>query len=43
VQYIAVAAGGNYQINSPRGDEVLVFKLGAAGAADSSATQRKGR
>jgi alcohol dehydrogenase (cytochrome c) len=42
-QYIAVAAGGNYQINSPRGDEVLVFRLGGTGAADSSAAQRKGR
>jgi alcohol dehydrogenase (cytochrome c) len=26
-QYIAVAAGGNFQINAPRGDEVLVFSL----------------
>jgi alcohol dehydrogenase (cytochrome c) len=46
-QYIAVAAGGNYQINSPRGDEVLAFKLGAAGAGASGAaadtTARKGK
>jgi alcohol dehydrogenase (cytochrome c) len=26
-QYVAVAAGGNYQINAPRGDEVLAFAL----------------
>lgn len=26
-QYIAVAAGGNFQINAPRGDELLVFAL----------------
>lgn len=37
-QYVAVAAGGNFQINAPRGDEVLVFSLprtlgGAAAAA----------
>jgi alcohol dehydrogenase (cytochrome c) len=29
-QYIAVAAGGNYQINAPRGDEVLAFALDTA-------------
>lgn len=33
-QYIAVAAGGVLQINSPRGDELLVFALPAA--ADTS-------
>lgn len=26
-QYVAVAAGGNYQINAPRSDELLVFAL----------------
>jgi PQQ-dependent dehydrogenase (methanol/ethanol family) len=32
-QFVAVAAGGNFQINSPRGDEVLAFALdGAPGA-----------
>ena len=31
-QYVAVAAGGNYQINAPRGDEVLAFALDAGGA-----------
>ena len=47
-QYVAVAAGGNFQINSPRGDEVLAFKLGAAGtgaggaAADTTARKGKG-
>jgi len=34
-QYVAVAAGGNFQINSPRGDEVLAFALDQA-AADSA-------
>jgi alcohol dehydrogenase (cytochrome c) len=29
-QYVAVAAGGNYQINSPRGDQVLAFSLDTA-------------
>jgi glucose dehydrogenase len=29
-QYVAVAAGGNYQINAPRGDEVLAFALDTA-------------
>jgi PQQ-dependent dehydrogenase (methanol/ethanol family) len=29
-QYVAVAAGGNWIVNSPRGDQLLVFKLGAA-------------
>lgn len=27
-QYVAVAAGGNFQINAPRSDELLVFALG---------------
>ncbi len=31
-QYVAVAAGGNFQINAPRGDEVLAFALDAGGA-----------
>jgi PQQ-dependent dehydrogenase (methanol/ethanol family) len=26
-QYVAVAAGGNFQINAPRGDQVLAFAL----------------
>jgi alcohol dehydrogenase (cytochrome c) len=30
-QYVAVAAGGNFQINAPRGDEVLAFALDAEG------------
>ena len=29
-QYVAVAAGGNYQINAPRSDELLVFALGGS-------------
>ncbi|MEO7986214.1 MAG: PQQ-binding-like beta-propeller repeat protein [Gemmatimonadales bacterium] len=32
-QFVAVAAGGNYQINAPRGDEVLVFALDTASTA----------
>jgi alcohol dehydrogenase (cytochrome c) len=37
-QYVAVAAGGNFQINSPRSDELLVFALrdGAAGRQGAS-------
>lgn len=31
-QYIAVAAGGNLQINAPRGDELMVFALPVPGA-----------
>jgi alcohol dehydrogenase (cytochrome c) len=27
VQYVAVAAGGNFQLDTPRGDDVLVFAL----------------
>jgi glucose dehydrogenase len=36
-QYVAVAAGGNFQINAPRGDELLAFAL-EAGAADTART-----
>ena len=35
-QYVAVAAGGNYQINAPRGDQVLAFAL-AVGAQKPAA------
>lgn len=35
-QYVAVAAGGNYQINAPRGDHVLAFAL-AVGAQKPAA------
>ena len=28
VQYVAVAAGGNFQLNYPRGDVIAIFKLG---------------
>jgi alcohol dehydrogenase (cytochrome c) len=31
-QFVAVAAGGNYQINAPRGDQVLAFALATAAA-----------
>ncbi|MFL5494340.1 MAG: pyrroloquinoline quinone-dependent dehydrogenase [Gemmatimonadales bacterium] len=36
-QYVAVAAGGNYQINAPRGDQVLAFALTATGAQKQAA------
>jgi glucose dehydrogenase len=36
-QYVAVAAGGNFQINAPRGDEVLVFALPRPGVDTSVA------
>jgi PQQ-dependent dehydrogenase (methanol/ethanol family) len=38
-QYVAVAAGGNFQINAPRSDELLVFSLegGAAGGGAGGA------
>jgi alcohol dehydrogenase (cytochrome c) len=36
-QYVAVAAGGNFQINAPRSDEVLVFALPAGAAATGGA------
>ncbi|HUF34771.1 MAG TPA: PQQ-binding-like beta-propeller repeat protein [Gemmatimonadales bacterium] len=43
-QYVAVAAGGNFQINAPRSDEVLVFALkGAGGAAADTARQEASR
>jgi glucose dehydrogenase len=29
VQYIAVAAGGNFQLGYPYGDDVVIFKLGS--------------
>jgi len=35
-QYVAVAAGGNYQINAPRSDELLVFSVGASGQGAGS-------
>jgi outer membrane protein assembly factor BamB len=36
-QYVAVAAGGNFQINAPRGDEVMVFALPRPGVDTSFA------
>jgi PQQ-dependent dehydrogenase (methanol/ethanol family) len=36
-QYIAVAAGGNFQINAPRGDELLVFALGGSASPPGTA------
>ncbi|HEU4563885.1 MAG TPA: PQQ-binding-like beta-propeller repeat protein [Gemmatimonadaceae bacterium] len=44
-QYVAVAAGGNYQINAPRSDELLVFTVGAGGSqpASGAAAATQGR
>jgi PQQ-dependent dehydrogenase (methanol/ethanol family) len=44
-QYVAVAAGGNYQINAPRSDELLVFTLGggATGNQPSSGASTQKR
>jgi alcohol dehydrogenase (cytochrome c) len=39
-QFVAVAAGGNYQINAPRGDEVLAFALDTASAPAGSTGAR---
>jgi alcohol dehydrogenase (cytochrome c) len=38
-QYVAVAAGGNYQINSPRGDQVLAFSLNTTSESQVEATR----
>jgi PQQ-dependent dehydrogenase (methanol/ethanol family) len=35
-QYVAVAAGGNFQINAPRGDQVLAFALTSTGAGQQA-------
>ena len=40
-QYVAVAAGGNFQINTPRSDELLVFALG--GRASGGQRQQGGQ
>jgi alcohol dehydrogenase (cytochrome c) len=37
-QYVAVAAGGNFQINAPRSDDFLVFAL-PAGAGQQGAAK----
>jgi PQQ-dependent dehydrogenase (methanol/ethanol family) len=37
-QYIAVAAGGNFQINAPRSDELLVFAVGGGAAGGQPAS-----
>ncbi len=40
-QYVAVAAGGNWIVDSPRGDQLLVFKLGtAAGSRAATGVQQ---
>ena len=35
-QYVAVPAGGNFQINAPRSDELLVFALPGARSASAA-------
>jgi glucose dehydrogenase len=36
-QFVAVAAGGNYQLNTPRNDDLLVFALpGGGGQAEGA-------
>lgn len=35
-QYVAIAAGGNWIVDSPRGDQLLVFRLAAAPAAGAA-------
>jgi PQQ-dependent dehydrogenase (methanol/ethanol family) len=44
-QYVAVAAGGNYQLNAPRSDELLVFAVGggATGSRPTSGDTPRGR
>jgi alcohol dehydrogenase (cytochrome c) len=37
-QYLAVAAGGNFQLGYPYGDVVAIFKLSSASARNASAT-----
>ncbi len=39
-QYVAVAAGGNYQINAPRGDELLAFALDTTASASAPTGNR---
>jgi alcohol dehydrogenase (cytochrome c) len=41
-QYVAVPAGGNFQINAPRSDELLVFALPAGTPSASAATLERG-
>jgi len=40
-QYVAVAAGGNFQLTYPCGDVVAIFKLPAA-TVGSNPTERRG-
>jgi alcohol dehydrogenase (cytochrome c) len=37
-QYIAVAAGGNFQMGFPYGDTLAIFKLPSTAAASSNLT-----
>jgi glucose dehydrogenase len=41
-QYVAVPAGGNFQINAPRSDELLVFALPTGTRSASAVTTEKG-
>lgn len=42
-QYIAVAAGGNYQIDFPRGDTIALFSIGGAEPQQASAPTKSTR
>jgi glucose dehydrogenase len=42
-QYLAVAAGGNFQLTYPYGDTVAIFKLPKAAAADVNANPTRGQ
>ena len=39
-QYLAVAAGGNFQLAYPYGDTLAIFKLSAAGGARTAGPVR---
>lgn len=41
-QYVAVAAGGNFQLTYPYGDVVAIFKLPGAAAVGSNPAKRRG-
>ncbi|MBI4545498.1 MAG: hypothetical protein HY703_09905 [Gemmatimonadetes bacterium] len=38
MQYIAVAAGGNHQLDTPRGDDLFVFALRGRAAQQPAAS-----
>jgi glucose dehydrogenase len=42
-QYLAVAAGGNFQLTYPYGDTVAIFKLPKAAASDVNGNPTRGQ